>query len=301
MGVLRRLFGWLVALLKFRMVFIEAVCCSLAALLAWSFVLGADPRRGQENRHLAVIIAAMLYGCIVGVALFFSGRFRPSPWLFVRAAQLAAGIALVQLAAVQNNFLLKTAIAVAAFIVLASGLLASLRVIFNRAPHRGLDVLLVYGTLGLALLVAGGYQARRLNLDVTFHNGGNRAKLRIHRFFGLIPIENADLRDVASWEHSAVMDAGEGVLLVGAAGETLLVPGIAGESGSICTRIASDLTPMLEDREDFHAVESRLYVFWGYLIAAFVLGFIGRHWDTFSKYNSLTPHGEPDASIFSAD
>ena len=299
--VLKTVIGIFVALAKLRVVLIDAVFCSLAGLLTWSFVLGADPRKTGENRHLTVILAAVLYGFVVGTRLLFSGRFRPSLWLFVRAGQLAAGIGLIQLATEHQQAFVQLAAGGVGILVLTAGLLASFRVLANSRPHKTLDVLLVYGSFAAALVFAGSYHARSVTLEVTFEQGVSLATLRVRHWFGLAPAETKQLRDVRTSEFASAADGG-GSKLIGAGDQTLIVPGDPSVGQSICFKVATELADFLEGRQGtFSAEESHLNLFWWYALAALALLVIGWRWDTLCEHLALTEDGRRDASIFATD
>lgn len=284
----------MIALAKFHVVVIDAAFCSLAGLLAWSFVLGADPRADGENRHLTVIVAAVFLGFILGFGLLCTGRFRPSPWLFVRAAQLAAGIALIQLAVEQQQLYAQVLTGAVGFTVLAACLLASWRVMANSRPNKGLDLMLVYGSLGAALIFAGSYHARTVSLEVRFEQHVSLASLETRHFFGLLPAEVKQLRDVKKSAFASAVDGG-GRKLIGAGDETLIVPGDQAVNRTICFKLATDFADFLESgKGSFSAQETHLRLFWWYTLAALAFFVAGYGWDTLCSHLTLLETAQPD-------
>ena len=302
MSVFAWLFGSLIVLLKLRMVFVEALFCAIPAIMTWFFVLGADPRVGEENRRLVPMAATVAVILVAAIWLFATGRFRPSPWLYVRAAQISAGISLFQLALIQPSTGLVIGLALLSVFVLVAGLVAIGRVLLNRRPMPMLDAALVYGSLAAVLIVSGIYHARVLKVEIEYSNQIATATLDTYHYLGRVPTQHRQLRDVRDWQRGFTIDGGEGIVLVAGDGAKLLVPGDESKLGSICEQLVERLPQLLkQQRGSFQATESHQYVMWFYWAAAVAFLALGLGCDRLSRNHSLTPDGRPDASPFTVD
>ncbi|MCA9173432.1 MAG: hypothetical protein KDB14_03015 [Planctomycetales bacterium] len=263
-----------------------------AALIGWWLVLGADPRRLHESRHLIAIWVAAIWLLSVCVTLVVTGRFGTQfGWIWVRAGQLGSVVGLVQLGRAQSITWLQyvvTAIGVAA----ASGCAASWIRILSGSLSRGRrDAMITYGAWAAAVLLAGAYHGQAIQLRVVLTPTGNLAEYEVRNWLGLAPPMRQTLSNVDSCKYAPAIDYGSGAVLSNQAGDELYVQGNL-YRGNVAGDALEHLNSALAAKQPYHDQETRYRVTGLYSLLALALFLVGVRFDRFSYGNTLALPGD---------